>query len=81
MSVRGTVADVFTDIAKKQNRRVAALSDDVQLIDLGLDSLCLAIVVARLEGELGTDPSGSDYGVGIPATFGEFVALCENVAA
>jgi acyl carrier protein len=81
MSVRETVAGVFADVAKEQKRRVVTLTNDVQLIDLGLDSLCLAIIVARLEGELGTDPFSSDYEVGIPATFGEFVALYENVPA
>ena len=30
--------------------------DDLVLLDSGLDSLCFAILVARLEDELGVDP-------------------------
>jgi hypothetical protein len=78
MTIHDTVAAVFTDVATAQNRRLAPLADNATLLDLGLDSLCLAIIVARLEGDLGIDPFSADDEVGIPATFGEFVALYEN---
>jgi acyl carrier protein len=48
------------------------------LIDSGLDSLCLAVIVARLEDGLGVDPfSMADEAV-LPVTVGEFVKLYED---
>jgi hypothetical protein len=79
MSVRETIVTVFNDVAKDQSKRLPALNDDTPLLDLDLDSLCLAIIVARLEGSLGTDPFSAADEVGLPATFGEFVAMYEKV--
>jgi acyl carrier protein len=38
------------------HKQLAPLYDDLVLVDSGLDSLCFAIVVARLEDALGIDP-------------------------
>jgi len=81
MTTRDTVVAVFSDVARGQNRKLAPLTDDALLLELGLDSLCIAIIVARLEGEFGADPFSADDGVDMPTTFGEFVALYTNVAA
>ena len=78
MSVRETIVGVFTDVAQMQNRRLVPLTDDAALLELGLDSLSMAVIVARLEGSLGTDPFSGGDEVDIPTTFGEFVALYEN---
>jgi len=51
----------------------------MSLLESGLDSLCFAILVARLEDSLGTDPFTSDDAV-FPVTFGEFVKSYENAA-
>ena len=48
------------------------------LLDLGLDSLCLAVIVVRLEIRLGKDPFSEGADVALPATFGEFVGLYVN---
>ena len=54
------------------------LSDDSVLLDTGLDSLGFAILVTRLDDELGYDPfSLADEAV-YPQTFGEFVAFYEQ---
>jgi glutamate/tyrosine decarboxylase-like PLP-dependent enzyme len=55
MSVRSTVQLLFEHVAVEQERKLAALTDDVRLIDCGLDSLSFAIIVARLEDTLGFD--------------------------
>jgi acyl carrier protein len=78
MSVRDTVVTVFTDVAKQQDKPIVLLTDQVSLLDLGLDSLCMAIIVARLEGVLGIDPFSAADEVPIPTTFGDFVALYEH---
>jgi aryl carrier-like protein len=40
-------------IADEQDKKLAPLTDDWNLLESGLDSLCFAILVARLEDELG----------------------------
>ena len=80
MSVRSTVQAQFQNVAVEQERKLATLTDDLKLIDCGLDSLSFAIVVARLEDALGVDPFSSDAAVDFPVTFGDFVRLYESVA-
>ncbi len=80
MSVRSTIQSEFQNVAAEQERKLAALTDDLKLIDSGLDSLSFAIVVARLEDALGVDPFSSDTAVDFPVTFGDFVRLYESVA-
>ncbi len=79
MSVRSTVMDEFDQVAKQQNMRLAPLTDDLALLDSGLDSLCLAVVVAQLEDELGVDPfSAAVAGAQLPVTVGDFIRLYED---
>ena len=77
-SVRGTVIAQLEKVAREQKRTLAPLSDDLVLLDSGLDSLCLAIIVARLEDELGVDPFESDKDAEFPVTVGDFVRLYED---
>lgn len=77
-SVRDTVKAVFQRVATDQLRRLAPLSDDLRLVECGLDSLSFAIVVASLEDALGTDPFNAAEWVDFPVTFGEFVNLYER---
>ena len=80
MTIRTTVFDQMEVIAKQQHRTLKPLTDDVPLLESGLDSLCLAILVAKLDDELGIDPFGSEDAVAIPVTIGEFIRLYETVA-
>ena len=80
MSVRSTIQSQFQSVAAEQERKLATLSDDLKLIDCGLDSLSFAIIVARLEDSLGVDPFSSEKAVDFPVTFGDFVRLYESVA-
>jgi acyl carrier protein len=57
---------------------LAPLSDDLALLDSGLDSLCIAIVVARLEDMLGVDPFGAIEDAHVLVTVGDFIRLYEN---
>ena len=50
------------------------------LLESGLDSLCFAIIVARLEDQLGVDPFTAAEDVFFPATMGEFVKFYEDAA-
>jgi hypothetical protein len=80
MSVRSVVLAQFELIAKEQNRKMPPLSDDLLLLDSGLDSLCFAIVVARLEDVLGRDPFNGDSAVDFPVTLQDFINLYEDDA-
>ncbi len=81
MSVRSTIVCQFEQVAVEQNCNLPRLSDDLVLLDSGLDSLCLAVIVVRLENALGLDPFETDEAVKFPVTFGEFVKLYEARAS
>jgi hypothetical protein len=80
MNVRSEIVDQFTQVAREQGTPLAPLTDDLELLNSGLDSLCFAIVVARLEGLLGLDPFSSSEDILFPVTFGEFVKFYDNTA-
>ena len=80
VSVRSKVISQFEQVAKEQTKELAPLSDDLVLLDSGLDSLCVAIVVARLEDALGVDPFGTAADGDFPVTVGDFVKLYEDAA-
>ena len=80
MTVRATVMDVITEVGKMHDRELAPLNDSLPLLDSGLDSLCIAVLVALLDDRLGVDPFASASG-GLPVTVGDFIALYENAAA
>jgi hypothetical protein len=79
-SVREVIFDQIRSVAKSQKKILGPLTDDLVLLESGLDSLCVAILVANLEDELGVDPFGSGEDVGMPTTVGEFVRLYEDAA-
>jgi acyl carrier protein len=78
MSVRSTVTSQFEQVAAEQKRKLARLSDDLKLLDSGLDSLSFALIVMRLEEALGFDPFDVPDEIRFPVTFGDFVRLYEN---
>ncbi|MGA2133193.1 MAG: acyl carrier protein [Bryobacteraceae bacterium] len=78
MSVRSEILAQFTEVAREQDKSLAPLTDELQLVDSGLDSLCMAIVVARLEDSLGVDPFTAAEIAGFPVTLGEFIEFYEN---
>jgi acyl carrier protein len=81
MSIRSDVTALFEEVAKEQGQKLAPLSDDLGLLESGLDSLCFAIIVARLEDRFGVDPFSTAEEVGFPVTVGDFIKLYENAAA
>jgi hypothetical protein len=78
MSERSRVTAIFEQVAKEQQRTLLPLSDDLKLLQSGLDSLSFAIIVAKLEDEVGFDPFNSDEAVEFPITFGDFLRLYET---
>jgi acyl carrier protein len=80
MNARSEVIAQFAQVAREQNKPLAPLTDDLALHDSGLDSLCFAIVVVRLEDALGVDPFNDDEEVRFPVTLGDFIGFYENAA-
>jgi hypothetical protein len=75
MSTRAAVAAVFEKVATEQGQTLVPLTDELPLMQCGLDSLSFALVVARLEDTLGVDPFSASESVRLPVTFGDFVRL------
>ena len=80
MTVKLTIMSEMQKIAKEQDKELAPLSDDLVLLESGFDSLCFAVLVARLEDQLGLDPFTSSDDVYYPVTLGEFIRFYEDAA-
>ena len=80
MSLRSEIISQFEQVAEEQDRKLTPLSDDLVLLESGLDSLCFAIVVARLEDALSFDPFSAAENVDFPITLGDFIRFYENGA-
>ena len=79
-SFRDEITTQFRLVAAEQDKRLAPLTDDLHLLDSGLDSLCFAILVSRLEDALGVDPFSASEDASFPVTLGQFITFYENVA-
>ena len=78
MDVRETILDEMRRVAREQKKTLGPLDDETPLLSTGLDSLCFAILVARLEEELGIDPFSSAEDVALPVTIGDLVEFYEH---
>jgi len=81
MPVRQIILDHIAQIAEQQRKQLAPLTDDLPLLDSGLDSLCIAVLVASLDDSLGIDPFDRDGDIAFPVTLGDFIGLYEHAAA
>ena len=79
MSVRATILNEIHTVAASQEKTLAPINGRPSPQRLGLDSLCFAILVARLEDITGRDPLGEAQVERFPRTIGEFIALYEAV--
>jgi acyl carrier protein len=78
MSLKEIIVREIERISAEQDRKLAPLTDELILVESGLDSLCFAILVARLEDVLGIDPFTASDDVYYPVTLGEFVRFYED---
>ena len=81
MSVRPIILGHIVRIAENQKKTLAPLTDDLLLVDSGMDSLFIAILVASLDDSLGVDPFNQDSEMAFPVTLGDFIALYEHAHA
>ena len=80
MSIRSTVISLLQQIAEEGKKNLPSLTDDLVLLESGLDSLAIAILVARLEETLGFDPFTESDDIYYPVTLGDFIRFYENAA-
>jgi acyl carrier protein len=78
MSTRFLIISQIQQVAAEQKKTLAPLTDDLSLLDSGLDSLCFAILVSRLEDQIGVDPFTSSQDGKFPNTVGELIAFYEH---
>jgi acyl carrier protein len=76
--VRETILSEIMKIAANQTIALPPLNDDLSLNETGLDSLCFAILVARLEDDLDVDPFVEE--VSFPVTVGDLIKAYEQAA-
>jgi acyl carrier protein len=81
MSIREVILSEMRKIGVEQDIQLPALTDNLSLIDSGLDSLAFAILVTRLEDELGFDPFTEADETRYPTTVGDLIEFYENVVA
>jgi acyl carrier protein len=81
MTVKLTIMTEMQKIAQEQEKALAPLSDDLVLLESGFDSLCFAVLVARLEDKLGLDPFTRSDDTTFPLTLGDLVRVYEHAAA
>ena len=81
MSVRLRIIAEMQRIATEQQVTLPPLDDNLSLHETGFDSLGFAILVARLEDDLGIDPFTISEDAAFPLTVGDFIKAYENVPA
>jgi hypothetical protein len=80
MSIEAIVRAEFEQVAREQDRPLAALADATPLCESGLDSLCFATILTRLRDHLGVDPFTASEDVYFPVTLGDFIKLYQDAA-
>ncbi len=81
MSIRELVLQEIRNVAAEQDKMTPPLADELPLLESGLDSLCFAILVSRLEDATGRDPFSSAKASEFPRTVGELIAFYEPIHA
>lgn len=73
----GKIRSVFAEVYDSNGARAELpdLGDSTVLLETGLDSLGFAILVTRLEEELGYDPFSLSAAPYYPSTYGEFLSF------
>jgi hypothetical protein len=81
MSIRSTIESLLRQIAAEHGRTLAPLTDELKLLESGLDSMSVAVVVMHLADLFGRDPFNSGRVIDSPVTLGDFIRMYETCAA
>jgi acyl carrier protein len=80
MSTRLKIIGAIEQIATEQNVTLPPLEHNLPLAEMGFDSLAFAILVARLEDDVGIDPFTASPDAAFPLTVGDLIKAYENAA-
>ena len=78
MSIESAIISEIHQIGGETKKDLPPLTNDLVLLDSGLDSLAIAILVTRLEDTLGFDPFSESDDTPPPVTLGEFIRFYQN---
>ena len=78
MSIRSLIISEIQRLAAEEDKNLPSLTDDLVLLESGLDSLAIAILVARLEETLNLDPFTDSDEIYYPVTLGDFIKAYEH---
>ena len=80
MSARLTILNEIRAVAAEQDKTLAPLTDELPVARIrGSNSLCFAILVARLEDITGRDPFAAAGTSRYPKTVGDLIAFYDQV--
>jgi len=79
MTMRLTILNEIDAVAADLGLTLAPLTDDLPLLESGLDSLGFAILVSRLEDVTGRDPFAAAAAAHYPKTIGDLVDFYDKV--
>lgn len=79
--IKGQIKEIYLEVLEQIDLKLSVpeLTNEVVLLESGLDSLGFAILVAILEEKLDFDPFTMMDEPLYPTTFGEFVAIYEKM--
>lgn len=80
VSTESTVRSMLIELLDEDGISAPEIESDTVLLDTGLDSLGLAVLVTRLETKLGYDPFSLMTEASYPRTLDEFVAIYDKYA-
>lgn len=78
MSIRSKIFNEIEAVAAQHGKVLAPLTDDLPLLEAGLDSLSFAMLVIRLEDLTGCNLFTPGSNAEFPQNLGELVALFEE---
>jgi hypothetical protein len=78
MNIREQIISIFSELLMEEVGQSIELHDSLDLLDSGLDSLGLAILIVRLENQIGFDPFTISQIAVYPRTLGEFIKFYED---
>ncbi len=80
MTIRSAILEQLTELFEEDELDMPEFVDETVLLDTELDSLGFAVLVTRLDEELGFDPFSMMDEPVYPVTFKDFVDIYERFA-
>lgn len=79
-NLRNKITNAIQEAADMRGTEIGVLTDETVLLESGLDSLGFAILVSRLEEELGYDPFAMMNEPFYPRDLREFIEIYQRFA-